>query len=87
MALEVKTPTLKKQVAASAANTGAIVYVVPNGKTFVGHIMVNGGQQAQVNGAAIPSTTNTTVVLPVTLLAGTVVKCGATATTVVGVEQ
>lgn len=87
MGLSVITPTARKQIALNSGTAGSIVYVVPNGKTFTGHISVNGGQQAQVNGATVASSTNTTVILPVTLLAGTVVKCGSGNTVVIGIEQ
>lgn len=81
----------QKQIAINLS-TSSVVYTVPAGKTFTGYIMswsTSGG--ASINGVSVYVTSGTagfaSGMLPVTLLAGTVVAGLSAAGTLIGVEQ
>lgn len=86
-------PTEGKQVAASSTTVNEVLYVVPAGKTFVGIATGTNGSSAMIiNGARLYldtlSTGATSTPVPMTLLAGTVVKNGnSTGVSLIGVEQ
>lgn len=76
-----------KQIVVTSSTAGQVMYTVPAGKTFTGHFFTTTTSPAiSINGVALYFTG--TELKPVTLLAGTVVACGANATIyLVGVEQ
>lgn len=70
-----------KQIVFNSASQGAntVFYTVPNGKTFVGHILATtaSGWYFTINGVLSPSQSSTTpyyaAMLPLTLVSGTTI--------------
>lgn len=75
------TATAKQIIAKNSS--GGVLYTVPSGKTFTGHIVVGQGNgcQVQINGIDLYTTSGNTPYwlepIPVTLISGTVVSSGS----------
>lgn len=80
-----------KQIILNTSGT-AVLYTVPTGKTFTGYFTANTTSGAvSINGVYVYSTGGTSgygpAVVPLTLLAGTVVSGASSTGSIVGVEQ
>lgn len=83
----------RRQITANSSTSNEVMYEVPAGKTFTGFIMgYQASALAKINDKNLYVTAGGTgfsaIPIPLTLLAGTVVKCGSTTQiTLVGVEE
>lgn len=82
----------QKQLVFNVNNSGSVLYTVPAGKTFIGYFTGNGtNAYIQINSVQVFSTSGTAgyaaLLIPLTLIAGTVLSGGSYAGAVWGIEQ